>query len=177
MSDEKDLIMQEMEHNLEKLNTKKARTKKVEAVEVEIEPIPQPEVVAPPKRKSTKTTIDRGLESNIRMLIVTSFTFASTKIHPVWSISDEEAKSLSEPITRIMQRMGVAETASANADYIALAIAVSIVIIPRVMMTPKKQKIKPTPPTPPTTQPTPPIQLPQQNEVKKDVAKHLSRLL
>lgn len=61
---------------------------------------------------------------------------------PVWSISDEEAGSISVPLTKILQRLGASETMNKYADYIALFVALGIVTAPRVMVQLELNKMK-----------------------------------
>lgn len=102
--------------------------------------IPAPAELPTPTKKSSRSTkkkddLDKTLEGNVRILIATGFSFAAkmTKSE-IWTISDEEAESISTPLTRILQRLGINESMNKYADYIALLSALTIVTVPRVMI-------------------------------------------
>lgn len=98
-------------------------------------PIPSIPVATTPKKRSSSKDFDKTLESNIRMLIGTGFGFASKITQsPIWEVSDEEAQSISTPVTKILQRLGVNESMNKYADYIALGTALTIVVVPRLLI-------------------------------------------
>jgi hypothetical protein len=103
--------------------------------------IPAPAELPTSKKKSSsggskkKDDLDKTLEGNVRILIGSGFGFAAklTKSE-IWTVSDEEAESISTPLTRILQRLGINESMNKYADYIALLSALTIITVPRVMI-------------------------------------------
>ena len=89
------------------------------------------------------------MESNVAMLIATGFEFTSTRLGEHWKVSEEEVKAISEPSTRILQRLGINETASKYMDYFALLAGIGMVVVPRILIgqaqnqqTPKLTEVK-----------------------------------
>lgn len=109
------------------------QTQKV--VEVPILNLPTPKTPTKKKSSSKEPALDKSLESNVSMLLQTGFEFASTRLGEHWKVSEEETKAISEPMTRILQRLGVNETANKYMDYFALLAGVGMVIVPRVLIT------------------------------------------
>lgn len=96
-------------------------------------------IPAEPKKKSSskskKDDLDKTLEGNIRLLIGTGFGFAAKILKSeIWEVSDEEAASISTPLTKILQRLGINESMNKYADYIALTTALTVVTVPRVLI-------------------------------------------
>lgn len=96
----------------------------------------QAEPKAKPKKKKGEIELDGTLESNVRMLISMGFGLAATLTkNGIWNVANEEAKAMSEPLTRILQRMGVSESMSKYGDWIALSAAATVTLAPRILIT------------------------------------------
>ena len=76
------------------------------------------------------------------MLVIAGFGLTAKMMNDVetWTISDEESATISEPLTRILQRIGVNESMNKYADYIGLCTALTITIAPRVIITQVNKK-------------------------------------
>lgn len=98
------------------------------------------EVPAPekPKRKKggrKKKSAGSVDTTQVAALIQSFSKIAATRLGDHWVFSDEEALSIAEPLSRIMERHGVTEKLGEYADYIALLSAVTITVVPRMMVT------------------------------------------
>lgn len=108
------------------------QTQKV--IEVPILNLPTPKVPAKKRSSAKEPAIDKSLESNVSMFLATGFEFISTRLGEHWKVSDEEVKAISEPMTKILQRLGVNETANKYMDYFALLAGVGMVVVPRILI-------------------------------------------
>lgn len=101
----------------------------------------------PKKKKSTSKKKKSTVEPSQVATLITSFSsIVATRVGEHWRLTDEEAQSIAEPLTNIMERHGVIEKVGEYADYIALTSALAVTIIPRVMLTMelRKQQNKPS---------------------------------
>ena len=103
-------------------------------------PIPETPVLTiakKPGRKAAEKTAasDKDLQNNISALLMTGFglTAAMTQ-SPHWAIDEASAKSIAEPLSRIMARLNLTETVTKYSDYAALIAALAVVVTPRVMI-------------------------------------------
>jgi len=88
-----------------------------------------------PKKQRKRTDFDKTLESNVRLLLKSSFDFISQMTQsPLWKVSDEEVQTISQPLARILARMGATESMNKYADYIALATGLIIIVVPRMII-------------------------------------------
>lgn len=78
----------------------------------------------------------------LRILLQTGFGIASSRLGPHWQLSEQEADALAEPITNIMARHDLLKLTGQYGDYIALAAAIGIVIVPKVMISLEQAKAR-----------------------------------
>lgn len=114
-------------------------------VEIPVLNLPTPKTPAKKKDSKKETAVDKTLEMNVSMLLMTGFEFTATRLGEHWRVSTEEAKAISEPATRILQRLGINETANKYMDYFALLAGIGMVVVPRILITqslPKQTEVK-----------------------------------
>lgn len=91
-----------------------------------------------PKKPITKETGKVGdplLGQNITILVQTVFDLLTVPLGPHWALLPGQAAAIGEPLGRVLERLGAGETTSKYADYIALGMALTVVIVPRVLIT------------------------------------------
>ena len=97
-----------------------------------------------PKRKRTvrkkKTTVDS--ESVEKLLLTVSSVVANRKGLEHWQLSKQECKTIAEPLVEVMDKYDVSKTFADNAPEIALAVACVSVVVPRMMISAQKRKVK-----------------------------------
>jgi len=92
------------------------------------------------KKKKGMTKADQELCDNVAMLLETGFSVVSMKAGDHWVISAEESKMIAEPATKILKRFDVNKKANKYMDLLALVTALSIVAIPRVIVSTQNKK-------------------------------------
>lgn len=98
------------------------------------------------KPRVKRTDFDKTLESNVRLMLKSSFDFVSSLTQsPLWKVSDEEIQTISQPLARILARMGATESMNKYGDYIALATGLIIIVVPRMIIHQQlnKKEVKP----------------------------------
>lgn len=94
----------------------------------------------PPKKKSTrkKNKELEELTDNLTFFTQAIYSLIGTTqgdLAGVWSISENEAKTIADPAAKILERLAAIETMNKYADYAALFFALSVVTVPRIMIT------------------------------------------
>lgn len=89
--------------------------------------------VVKPKKSSKKKPDIGALVNNLANFIQTMFALMAARLGPHWNITEAEAQAVATPAARILDRLNLTERAGAYSDYAALAIALSGIIIPRLM--------------------------------------------
>lgn len=107
--------------------------------EIPVLNISKPEKEKKSSKKSGKE-IDKTLESNVRTLIQTGFSFLAGRVGDNWNVSDDESKAISEPLTKILQKYGASKALNKYGDIIALGAGITCVVAPRLMEESKKRK-------------------------------------
>lgn len=96
-------------------------------------------------KAAAKSTAAPSIETQIIMSTLVSgmFGIAATRLGPHWSLTPDETQAIATPATNIMSRMVDSEKLDKYSDGAALVIALSMALIPRVVIsksTPEKQK-------------------------------------
>lgn len=94
------------------------------------------------KKTITKTTDEEQTAQMISTLLSVSFSITAKRAGNHWLLSKEESEALAEPMAKIMARHNLTEKTGAYADYIALVLAVGMIIVPRLMTTMDNNKKK-----------------------------------
>lgn len=93
-----------------------------------------------PKKKSTrkKNKELEELTDNLTFFTQAIYSLIGTTqgdLAGVWSISENEARTIADPAAKILERLAAIETMNKYADYAALFFALSVVTVPRIMIT------------------------------------------
>jgi hypothetical protein len=120
--------------------------KEKEAVGISVlnPPVPPPPApAAEPKKKKKKVNEKVVAENaaNFALLIQGVFNIVAMRSGDHWAITQEEAQGIATPAARIMERYDITEKVNEYGDYVALAVATGMVIVPRVIIS---QMQKPT---------------------------------
>jgi len=98
------------------------------------------------KKKSSKKKkkADRAeeIETLVNGLLTSIFAIAATKDPEVWTVTQPEVESISEPAAKIIAKMDKAGKVGEYADGLSLLLAVLIVVGSRVVKTAQKRKPK-----------------------------------
>jgi len=108
------------------------------------------DIPSPPEPKQTKKERKSGSSkkdatipvAQVSAIITTGFAILATRAGAEWNITEDEAKSIAEPATRILDKLDIIQKLGPYADAIALITAVGMVVVPRVMVTIQKSKRK-----------------------------------
>jgi len=124
----------------------RANKKEKEAVGIPVLNSPEsPAPTAPsvPKKKKKKVNEKVVAENaaNFALLIQGVFNIVAMRSGEHWAITQEEAQGIATPAARIMERYDITEKVNEYGDYVALAVATGMVIVPRVIIS---QMQKPT---------------------------------
>jgi hypothetical protein len=87
------------------------------------------------KKKETKLA-----SKDITPLLMTVFSLVSLKAGEHWSLSDEEADSISKPLVNILDKLDLTEKVSNMSDGAGLVLALIMIVAPRVMISATKKK-------------------------------------
>ena len=97
-----------------------------------------------PKRKRTtrkkKTTVDS--EAVEKLLLTVSGVVATRKGMEHWQLSKQECKTIAGPLVEVMDKYDISKSFADNAPEISLAIACISVMVPRIMISNQKRKVK-----------------------------------
>lgn len=97
----------------------------------------------PKKKRVTKKQKESANVDNITNLLVAVFGVAgSRKGFEFWSISEAEARTVAEPLNRVLASYNMDEKLGKYADHIALVTACSTLVVPRAIMTYQIEKPK-----------------------------------
>jgi len=98
------------------------------------------------KKKSSKKKkkADRAeeIETLVNGLLTSIFAIAATKDPEVWTVTQPEVESISEPAAKIITKMDKSGKAGEYADGLSLLLAVLIVVGSRLVKTAQKRKPK-----------------------------------
>lgn len=95
------------------------------------------------KRSSSKKNPELDeLTDNIKILVAGIFDGLSGAAGDHWRLRQDETEKLAVPLAKIIDRLGGLETTNAAADYIALFVAVGVILIPRVIISRKYKVVK-----------------------------------
>jgi hypothetical protein len=125
----------------------RANKKEKEAVGIPVLNSPEPPApTAPPipKKKPKKKVNEKVVAenaANFALLIQGVFNIVAMRSGDHWAITQEEAQGIATPAARIMERYDITEKVNEYGDYVALAVATGMVIVPRVIIS---QMQKPT---------------------------------
>lgn len=86
------------------------------------------------KKAETKPAQNDTTAENLGMLLMTGFTIISIRAGDHWKLDENEVKAITEPMARIINRLIPAASSSKYTDYALLALGLTMVITPRVMM-------------------------------------------
>jgi hypothetical protein len=94
-------------------------------------------------KKSTQKKSGLTKENLSAILKSTSDVVGNRDGWDMWKLDEKECSQIAEPLAKIMQRSSYLEKVTDEyGDYIALVIALSVVVLPRVMMQLKQNKEK-----------------------------------
>jgi hypothetical protein len=110
----------------------KRASKEDKPIDIEIE-IPQ---TKEPDKKPLreKTTDNKYISENIKLLTMGIFGFISTRAGKHWELTVNEAQNLATPTTNIISRFLEMESVSKNMDIIMLTTSLTTIIIPRIII-------------------------------------------
>lgn len=85
-------------------------------------------------RTSSVKNESKDVTDMLTTFLVTVSAIGATKAGAHWAISKQEADAISEPLSNILERLNLVDKLGVYADYIALGMALLIVVVPRVIM-------------------------------------------
>lgn len=90
----------------------------------------------PPSSRSTASVKNesKDVTDMLTTFLVTVSSIGATKVGAHWVISKQEADAIAEPLSKILERLNLVDKLGAYADYIALGMALLIVVVPRAIM-------------------------------------------
>jgi hypothetical protein len=91
---------------------------------------------------TSKVKDEKTLEANINVMLTTIFGLLSLRLGQHWEMSQEECNGISEPLSRILNRMIPAETSGKYTDYILLTAGLTLTITPRIMLSKELSNVK-----------------------------------
>lgn len=105
-------------------------------------PAPAGKSKKPPtkKGKAPKSNDMQLTADMLASLLGVVFNLMAVRMGDHWRLSAEEAMALAEPTSRILDRYDLTKKTGAYADFIALGVAVTGIVIPKVMMEMSKPK-------------------------------------
>lgn len=94
------------------------------------------------KKRKKKKEASPVIEENFKHLLIGIFTITGN-INPIWQVQESEIELVVAPATRIFERYVTAK-AEETSDIISLVIALTILLVPRVILTvtAKKEGVK-----------------------------------
>jgi hypothetical protein len=96
-----------------------------------------------PKPTTAPTKKEIKMVEPVKMVLMTGSAILASRLGELWNMSPSEATAISEPLARILERLGWLETTSKYADYAMLATALGVYVTPRIiamqMEVPKKE--------------------------------------
>ena len=94
------------------------------------------------KKKKKANSAAEEIETLVNGLLTSIFAIAATKDPEVWTVTQQEVESISEPAGKIIAKMDKAGKVGEYADGLNLLLAVLIVVGSRVVKTAQKRKPK-----------------------------------
>lgn len=94
------------------------------------EPVPVPK-----KRKPRKKKEDKKDTETLQTIIRAVYGMVAARFGEIWNVSDDEAKSIAEPLASILARYEKLIMVSNYSDVALLLIALGTVTVPRVIVT------------------------------------------
>jgi hypothetical protein len=73
-------------------------------------------------------------EMMVKSVLVIGFNITAAKAGSHWALTQKEADSLAEPIAAIMERFNLTEATGKYGEYIALIVALGMIMIPKLMI-------------------------------------------
>lgn len=105
----------------------------LEPITVDVE-LPGEETTAPaPKKRKTKQEKNTETKSLINTVLLVGFDIVAARAGSHWSITQEEAENITNPLVKIMDRLNITEKVEKYGDWTALALAAGLVVVPRAM--------------------------------------------
>jgi hypothetical protein len=108
---------------------------------VEVPVIPGLDDIKEEKKQTKKKKSSGGdkaakkdLSRNIAALLQTSSDLVALRAGDLWKLDPEEVQSIADPLAGIIARHDLTEAAGEYGDYIGLALALGLTIIPRVLI-------------------------------------------
>jgi len=86
----------------------------------------------PAKKKKKRKEATPAVQETFKSLLTGIFTIVGN-INPVWMVQESEVDLVVEPATRIFERY-VADKAEETSDIISLVVALSILMVPRIVL-------------------------------------------
>lgn len=84
-------------------------------------------------KKKKKKEKSPGVQENFKHLLTGIFTITAN-INPIWAVQESEIDLVVEPASRLFERY-IAEKAEETSDIVSLVVALSILLVPRIVMT------------------------------------------
>lgn len=103
---------------------------------IEVAEVPRIPLKRGRKKKSTDEIDfnDIVIKSSLESLLTIGFGFLSKSFGEHWNITSGEATAISDPLTRILKRLGLEKLDDKYIDYISLCTALGMVVVPRVLV-------------------------------------------
>lgn len=99
----------------------------------------------PKKRKYQRKTVkkDAGSEKQAAVMMISGLigtvtAIVSTRVGEEWAFSEEECNMIASPMVSIMERYNILDKMGQYGDFLALAAALGMTIVPRVKITQQK---------------------------------------
>lgn len=96
----------------------------------------------PIKKISKKEQQNTDLEKNICTILNVVFMLTKEKYGEIWSVSDGEIESIGKPLASIINQLPISDKINNYSVYLTLLISVSIVVVPRLILTQKMEGAK-----------------------------------
>jgi hypothetical protein len=134
----------------DKKRRKELKEKKLQAGILQKEPIPiqnmgenaKEEIKEEPKKEDKNATAKeiKQIKEMTSGLLVAVFGLVSTRAGSHWAITEDEAKTVSNPLINILNKYDLFKKISKNVDSLALLAATATIIVPRSLMTIEQRK-------------------------------------